>query len=244
MSAGKKAFFEWIPIRENFSDSIIYRNFMFGSLINFIFLDTRLVGRNYARGLDNADTNKTMLGKQQFEWFTNQLYNSQNTDTTVWKIVAQQVMFALLLINKKAINPDQWDGYQHEREQVLEFILKNNIKNVVILTGDIHTSWANEIYLDKTKKRKKRDFENIIPEFITPSVTSPSLGKITAFFGKIFIKSFFRHVNFVQLSKRGFVLLNVNKDFVKADWYFVSTIKKRDFTVKHAHTEIVSASGN
>ena len=35
-------------------------------------------------------------------------------------------------------NNDQWDGYAAERKELLEFVLANNIKNLLPLTGDIH----------------------------------------------------------------------------------------------------------
>ncbi|MEZ4979027.1 MAG: alkaline phosphatase D family protein [Chitinophagales bacterium] len=43
----------------------------------------------------------------------------------------------------KAVNADQWDGYNSERNRFVNFIENNNVNNPVILTGDIHTSWVN-----------------------------------------------------------------------------------------------------
>jgi len=42
-------------------------------------------------------------------------------------------------------NKDQWDGYNFERQRILNWIYGMDIKNTVILTGDIHTSWANDV---------------------------------------------------------------------------------------------------
>ncbi len=234
MSAGKKAFLEWLPVRENEKQDVIYRNFKYGKLFNLIFLDTRLIGRDAPKGLSNMDTNKTMLGNNQYKWLENQLYNSQNIDTVVWKIVAQQVMFAPLIIGKKVINPDQWDGYQYERQKILEYVSYNKIDNTIVLTGDIHTSWANELYLDKKKYKKNNAEGSIFVEFVTPSVTSSSLNKTEAFFANPFVNMLFIHIKYVELSQKGYILLTVNRDNIISDWYFVSTIKNRDFTLKQA----------
>ena len=43
--------------------------------------------------------------------------------------------------NHGVIN-DGWDGYQAERKELLDFIIDNDIQNVVALTGDIHTFFA------------------------------------------------------------------------------------------------------
>ena len=47
----------------------------------------------------------------------------------------QQVMTALKF---GPFNPDQWDGYPYW-ERFYGDILNNNIDNLVVLTGDIHT---------------------------------------------------------------------------------------------------------
>ncbi len=44
-AAAAAAWTEWLPVRENtFSNMLIYRQFSFGSLVNLMMLDTRLVG--------------------------------------------------------------------------------------------------------------------------------------------------------------------------------------------------------
>ena len=40
---------------------------------------------------------------------------------------------------------DIWDGYPAERSQIVDFIREQEVDNVVILTGDFHTSMAYEV---------------------------------------------------------------------------------------------------
>ena len=43
------------------------------------------------------------------------------------------------------LNADQWDGYNGERKALMQHLRSNNIKNVVALTGDIHSFFAGTV---------------------------------------------------------------------------------------------------
>ncbi len=45
-------------------------------------------------------------------------------------------------------NTDQWDGYTADRDRVLRHIDNHGIKDVLFVTGDIHSGWACELPLD------------------------------------------------------------------------------------------------
>ena len=57
----------------------------------------------------------------------------------------QQVMMGNLTPFGITVNDDQWDGYTNDRKKLYNIILNNNIQNVVVLTGDIHTAWAMDL---------------------------------------------------------------------------------------------------
>ena len=42
-------------------------------------------------------------------------------------------------------NMDMWDGYPAARARVLDFLAREQISNLAILTGDIHSSWAMDV---------------------------------------------------------------------------------------------------
>lgn len=52
------------------------------------------------------------------------------------------------LLNSYIVNADQWDGYSAERANLLKFLVSSNIKNVVAVTGDIHSFFAGEVPAD------------------------------------------------------------------------------------------------
>lgn len=46
---------------------------------------------------------------------------------------------------KYILNADQWDGYNSERKDLMAFVKGNGIKNVVAVTGDIHSFFAGTV---------------------------------------------------------------------------------------------------
>ncbi len=116
-----------------------------------------------------GNTSRSMLGATQHTWFVNQLETTQAT----WKLWANEVMLMQLKFGPLYINLDQWDGYQQERNAILNVIKHGNIKNVIALTGDLHTFLAG--YL-------KTDFDNPFEshvgiELMVGSITSANFSE-------------------------------------------------------------------
>ena len=214
---GRQAYFEWLPVRESAIDSFrIYRKFSYSDLADIIVLDTRLEGREEQGGTTNQDPNRTILGPDQYNWLVGHL----NDTSTQWKIVAQQVMMAPLgLGSLLTFNEDQWDGYPKERENLFDEIDNNNIENFVVLTGDIHTSWASDLILSGRS--------SVGVEFVTTSVTTANadLVNLPSGFDPSFI---FPHIQYADLVKHGYLTLDITKDRVQSDWNYVGTIDQID----------------
>ncbi|GIV34785.1 MAG: alkaline phosphatase D [Chitinophagales bacterium] len=211
---GKQAYFEWLPVRESTVDPLrIYRKLNYGKLADLLVLDTRLEGRDQQSTTTNQDPNRTILGQDQYNWLTANLSDT----TTVWKIVAQQVMMAPLTLGTVVLNQDQWDGYPQERLKLFNYILNNNIQNFVVLTGDIHTSWANEL--------KISGLNSVGAEFVTTSVTTSNAGIIGIPFNPA---SIFPHVKWADLNNHGYIIVDITPGRTQSDWYFMQTIAQRD----------------
>lgn len=224
----KKAYFEWLPVRESPVDSFrAYRKFSYGNLADIIVLDTRLEGRDIQDGTNNQDTNRTLLGHEQFNWLTSQLDDTASQ----WKILAQQVMMARLAVGNIALNEDQWDGYPQERLKLFNHILSNNIENFVVLTGDIHTSWANELKLS--------GLDSAGVEFVTTSITTANADVVSISFNPAGIIPAVRWAN---LDRHGYTIIDITKNAVQADWYFVNTLAQVDTSVSRAASWYVNDS--
>ncbi len=226
--AGEKAYFEWMPIRENNPGDVIHREITFGNLADLIMVDTRLEGREQQVTATSPllnDTNRTLMGPVQFAWFKSTLAGA----TSTWKIIGNQVMVSPLKVGANALNLDQWDGYPEERKKMYNHITGNNIKNVVFLTGDIHTSWGNDLPADLTAYNKNTGAGSIAVEYVCTSVTSPGLPGIGNSTIPI-VKNTNPYMKYVDLEKKGYLLLDINKQKVQGDWVYVSTVTSRSFS--------------
>lgn len=218
-SSGKQAYFEWMPVREQSEDSTrLYRKITYGNLLNLYMLDTRLEGREEQIGATDPETNnpdRTILGLDQYNWLSTELGNS----TAQWNILGQQVMMAPLKAFGAVLNTDQWDGYPAERTKLYNHILDNNIQNLVVLTGDIHTSWAND--LPHVGYNSSTGAGSAGVEYVITSVTSSSapIG-----FPSAIITAANPHIKWSDLSKKGYLVLDINQQRVQGDYWFNENI--------------------
>lgn len=215
---------EWLPIRKpDINDPLrIYRKISYGSLLDLFMLDTRLIARD-EQGAGNANTRK-LIGEPQFNWLVQEMRNS----TATWKIIGQQVMMAPLLAFGVTVNNDQWDGYPGERQALLQAILDHNIQNVVVLTGDIHTAWANDIPFGAYNNSNPNAVTgSAAVEFVTTSITSQSLPLPIPL---SLIQSQNSHVRWADLTRKGFLILDITAKRVQSDFVFVSSITNSTFT--------------
>jgi alkaline phosphatase D len=157
-AAAYQAYYEHMPLRRSSlpsgPDMLLFRRVQAGRLANFHVLDTRQYrsdqpcgDHNKPQCPDALSPSQTLLGAAQREWLFDGLGRSQAT----WNVLAQQVMMAR--VDRKpgdevAYSMDQWPGYEMERCAVLRQFHERKIANPVVLTGDIHSNWANELIAD------------------------------------------------------------------------------------------------
>ncbi|MCA9056302.1 MAG: alkaline phosphatase D family protein, partial [Planctomycetaceae bacterium] len=153
-----QAYYEFMPLRRSSCPQgphmQLYRGAPYGRLANFHMLDTR----QYRTDQPNGDHQKpmtgqaldqrgTILGARQEHWLMRNLLQS----TATWNILAQQVMMAPLnrgTPEAPLYSMDQWPGYEMNRRRLLRFFHERSIPNPVVLTGDIHVNWVNDLQLD------------------------------------------------------------------------------------------------
>lgn len=228
-TAAGKTYFEWMPIRNNptSTDYSIYRSISLGSLGTIILLDTRLEERSEQVGTTSSeidDPNRTILGAAQKQWFKDQLSSPNGK----WKIVAQQVMFAPLEIFGGAIvNADQWDGYRADRNEVIDHVMDNDINNVVILTGDIHTSWANDVPIPGANYDPQTGAGSAFVEFVVSGITS---GVENIPVGTSIIQTLNPHMKYIDLSQRGYLVLTISDEKTSSEWMHVSGVDQPTYT--------------
>jgi len=229
-SAGQQANDEWLPkrLQEVGNANKIWRKISYGNLADIFMLDTRLYDRSLQGG-DKDDTSRHIIGNEQMEWLKTELKNS----TARWKILGQQVMMGNLnplwqvIPGGLVLNNDQWDGYQGDRKKLYDIILDNNIQNVIVLTGDIHTAWAMDLPYNQSNYNPSTGAGSVGVEFVCTSVTSSSspvpLDPLYSL-----VSSFLQHIKYVDLSKKGYGVLDLKDTIAQGNFYSVKTVQNID----------------
>jgi alkaline phosphatase D len=216
-----QAYMEWMPIREQ--QRGIYRNFRFGDLLDLNLLDTRLAGRDAQADSDDERNReeRTLLGYEQESWLSSKLSGAQQEGIR-WKLLGQQVMVGQLGTNEQPFNYDQWDGYPAARKRLFDSVRNAAVDNFVVLTGDIHSSWAMTLHDDPFAAEPQ---PALGVELVTPAVTSPGIENRTqAGLAAATLESLLPHLNFVDFHYRGYVLLDINHQRLQAEWWVVDNI--------------------
>lgn len=258
----QQAYDEWMPIRlpEPGNPNRIWRRFQFGSLLDLWMLDTRLYDRDDEAAFfspDVFDPTRRLIGPEQQQW----LFEGLRTTNATWKVLGQQVMFGPLKatplpdidlplgalgdlpipilgdgegVRDVYVNPDQWDGYQAERDAILEHLRRYEIDNTVVLTGDIHSSWVMDL---------PRDPDNLLEynaltgagslgvEFVATSVTStgfdqvPGLTQLPQLL--MAIRAANPHMQYIEGTRRGYLVMDVTHEKTSGEYWYVSTITER-----------------
>jgi alkaline phosphatase D len=221
-AAATQAWHEWMPVRET-PDRHIYRAFEFGDLVHLLMLDTRIIGRDpqVSTGTDESMAeDRQVLGSTQERWLFDELART----SARWTLLGQQVMMSQLQIGGVGINPDQWDGYPAARQRLFDAVKSSrNLQNLVVLTGDIHSSWANDLTDDLSTYDPETGAGALGVEVIVPGVTSPGFASeggdvLEAFRDEL------RHVQWADLGRRGYVVLDIDRDRLQAAWNLFESI--------------------
>ncbi|USK36784.1 alkaline phosphatase D family protein (plasmid) [Bacillus sp. F19] len=225
-----QAYYEHMPLRRtslpNRSDIQLYRRLSFGNLVDFNVLDTRQYRDDQANGdgrspqtPESLDPARTILGEQQERWLLDGLAESQSK----WNVMAQQVTFAQREVQEgpgELYSMDGWDGYRPNRDRILSFIKENGISNFVVLTGDVHCNYVNEI---------REDFRdpnsiNLGVEFIGTSITSGGDGSDVRPDTPVILKEN-PHTKFVN-NQRGYVRCKLTQETWQADFMVVPYVSR------------------
>lgn len=177
-----QVYYEHMPLRRSVLKANhnveIYRRLPFGRLASVFMLDTRQYRTD--QPCDDGtkpvcpaalDPKATIMGNAQERWLRRGLDQS----AARWNIIGQQVMVAPADTQKGAeqmFSMDKWNGYAVERKRFLDFLHDRKPSNPIVLTGDIHTNWVNDL---------KPDFYNekspiVGTEFVGTSISSAGDG--------------------------------------------------------------------
>jgi alkaline phosphatase D len=227
-----QAYLEWMPIRESSQPGIrLYRDFRFSDLADLVMLDTRGWRDRQVPGTDFdalADPRRSLLGTEQEAWLHARLRASQSAGTR-WRVLGQQVLFAPLAIPGVAVqNTDVWDGYPAARRRVFEMIASEKLTDIAILTGDIHSSWAMDVPRPDGRYDARTGAGSVAIELVTPAISSPPMFANPQLRERAtLLKLAVPHLKYLEGEHRGYVLIDITRDRLQADWYHVANVSER-----------------
>jgi alkaline phosphatase D len=189
--AAYQAYFEHMPV--DFEallgpgaelSSKIYHALDWGTLAKISFLDTRQYrdvqacvppgrGGAFAESACPArsDPSRSLLGMEQERWLEKTLGRSQ----AQWNLVAQQTLVTSLSTRLES-NPtervwmDGWDGYSPAKQRFLASLAQPNLRNPLVLGGDVHSQWIGDLRQNQQDLKSKI----IATELCGTSMTSSS----------------------------------------------------------------------
>jgi len=228
-AAAYQAYYEHLPLRPASMPQgpfmRLYRRLTFGDLIEFSVLDTRQYRSDHPCGggeqvLCGAalDPNFTMLGPEQEQW----VFAGLDASRARWNILAQQVLMAQLDHREPPSRyfwTDAWDGYMSARNRLLTHVASRDIQNLIVLTGDWHCAFVNDLKLDFADP----DSPTVGTEFVVTSISSN--GDSTAYgsyYGPMIPWN--PHIKFFA-DRRGYQRVVVTPDLLQTDLQMVETVR-------------------
>jgi alkaline phosphatase D len=160
-----------------------------------------------------------MLGKKQERWLKKQL----RTSNARWNVLVQQVMMAGVDRDpgeKKAFSMDQWPGYDTSRKRLMHLLGNEKVSNPVVLTGDIHSNWVNDLKVDYNHPEER----TVATEFVGTSITSGGDGKLKpdGMEGLMHDNPFLKF----HSQERGYVKCTVTPAYWRSDYQAVEYVTK------------------
>ena len=239
-AAAYRAFWEHMPLPLSAlpkgPDATIYSRCDFGDLASFYVVDSRQYRsrlacdsgpRGGAKQLVDAtcperlDPARSYLGMAQEAWLYGQFRARQSPRPARWNILAQQQLMAEFKerLDNGEISywSDDWNGYPAARQRLLQQMRDTSLPNPVVIGGDIHSFWANDL---------KLDFDDpaapvVASEFVGSSITSnpPPYAKFAAWVAEN------PHIHFFESRKRGYVSVDLSPQQIAVTFRAIDQVR-------------------
>ncbi|MGE8492817.1 alkaline phosphatase D family protein [Comamonas sp.] len=228
--AAYQAFYENMPLRASVAGkqaglalppahTPLYRQQSWGALAAMWVLDARQYRDTQAcravtdkspasvKAADCADlarNSRSFLGWSQERWLAAQLAGNSaaNPESRRWSIICQQTLFAPRHFPNGRSSADTWDGYPAARQRLLRAMAEAQLRNTVLLGGDIHQNYVCRIqYLEGASPERV-----LASEFCGTSISSHS-GTTQARVDAIVARN--PHVLLARCDERGYGLCDI-----------------------------------
>jgi alkaline phosphatase D len=225
---GYLTFFEYGPRNTIPAERLrSYRRIKLGGMADVLLLDTRQYRDDQAcdteiepcEGIE--DRSRSLLGGPQREWLKASLSGSRAT----WKVIANQVMMmALESAPGYPLNPDQWDGYPGERAAILNHVRENKVDGVAVVTGDIHTFFAGDVYPEGRFDGQRPAAVEFVGGAISSGGLEEEFGPAVAAGEAGAVAANTPHLKYAQLTRRGYGVLELGPEELRATFRSPTTV--------------------
>lgn len=242
-AAAFQAFYEHMPVRPSRArprgpDMRIYERFGFGDLAEITMLDGRQYRDRQAcygppnRGgghlesdascPERLDPARSILGAAQENWLRDGIAAAAREGRTRWNLFGQDVLVARFRQPQPApehgfaYSTDRWDGYPASRARFMQQLHASALRNPVVLSGDIHSFWANDLHLEAGNTASPL----VASEFVGTSITSPGPDYET-------LTNWLPdnpEVKFFDSRQRGYMFLDITRDSLTAHFRTISDV--------------------
>ncbi|MFI7693364.1 alkaline phosphatase D family protein [Nonomuraea sp. NPDC049655] len=228
-AAAFRAYYENMPLRRTSIprgiDMQLYRRIRWGRMATFHMMDTRQYrddqgcGDGYRDCPAAVDPARSITGAAQEQWLIDGFHRSR----AQWDILGQQVFFAQRDNNAgpaKITSMDAWDGYVASRRRITQGWVDAEVRNPVVLTGDVHAHWASDLKLDYDDPTGP----TVGSELVATSITTGGDGADSdpATHPYLTINP---HLKFYN-NQRGYVLTKIERDLLTADFKVVPQVRE------------------
>ena len=243
--AAFRAYWEHMPLRKAQRPTRhgiqIYRRCAYGNLATFHVMDTRQFRSDQACGDgtkagcdDRSNPARTLTGAAQEQW----LYDGLQGSPAKWQILAQQVFMAQRDSPAGAgetFSMDAWDGYTVSRDKLLDFIDTRQIANPIVITGDVHQNWANDLLRDF----RDADSKILGSEFVGTSISTTGDGSDAQNTGAFTENPWIKY----NSQRRGYVRVALDQQLCRAD-YRDAAVRQAPRRADDDHKSFVVEAGN
>ena len=272
-SAAIKAYYEWMPIREQQNKRRIFREFKIGKLIHLIMLDTRQFGRdkqiqpkdyltesgfNQAKFYNDLNSdNRKLLGTEQLDWIESRILNS----SAVWTIFGQQVLMAKLKFPdiSKMLKSKEIPSFLKPYLKFLGLGIpsnldawdgypaeRNKLYKVMSNAKKGFVSLAGDTHNSWVSELKDKSGSKVGIELGAPSVTSPGISDILNLDEMKFVESIVKinsELQWMDPTNRGYLSLNCMEDKIIASFNYIKELEEINSDISSSKSFVLHREG-
>ena len=120
------------------------------------------------------------------------------------------------------------EGYKATRDRLYAANAQRDVRNLVVLTGDIHSSWSNDLTLNPWDgSYDPATGQGVLGvEFATPGITSPGSEPAEAAERTALLAKNAPHMRYVEMTQRGYGVLDLTPERVQGEFWHVDTVAR------------------